>query len=95
VHTANLYQLYAYMQNLSLRDQKPIEGLLLYAQSGMALDLEYDLHGHKVRVRTVDLSAPPERIREDVLRSCLDDTTASEAIRQLSGNDPISAWQAA
>jgi len=59
------------------------------------LDLEYEVHGNKVHVHTIDLTAPPDQIREDVLRSCLDPVTAAQAIGQLPGKHPVGSPQAA
>lgn len=57
VHAANLYQLLAYLQNLPPTPGQSRDGLLLYPTTGRELDLSYVLHGHRVRVATVDLAA--------------------------------------
>jgi hypothetical protein len=45
----------------------PIEGILLYPVVGRSIDLRYRLHGHPVRVATVDLNRPWEEIRTRLL----------------------------
>ncbi len=56
VHAANLYQLLAYLTNQEPQPGQSLEGLLLYPTTGRELHLNYVLHGHPVRVATVDLA---------------------------------------
>lgn len=60
----HLYQLLTYCRALS--SDAPLPGMLLYAQSGAALNLELDLLGHAVSVRTLDLSAPWDQVEENL-----------------------------
>jgi 5-methylcytosine-specific restriction enzyme subunit McrC len=57
LHAPHLYQLFAYLRNLAVRDGqgKLLEGMLLYPTVDRELDLQYTVHGHPVRVATVDL----------------------------------------
>jgi 5-methylcytosine-specific restriction enzyme subunit McrC len=69
LHAAHLYQLFAYLSNLAAR-AKPgqrLEGMLLYPTVDRELDLRYVLHGHPVRVATVDLNRPWVDIRMRML----------------------------
>lgn len=62
----HLYQVLAYCRALS-HPEEPLPGLLLYAESGAPLHLDYVLLGHKVAVRTLDLSLRWDAV-EDALR---------------------------
>jgi 5-methylcytosine-specific restriction enzyme subunit McrC len=66
VRSAHLYQLLAYLRNVS--SDLPAEGLLLYPPiSGDELNLDFVLLGHRVRVCTVDLSCPWRDIHNRLL----------------------------
>ncbi len=54
----NLYQLFAYLRNDAIADPDLVlaDGMLLYPQVGQVLDATYVVHGHQVRLATVDLS---------------------------------------
>ncbi|QEL13159.1 5-methylcytosine restriction system specificity protein McrC [Limnoglobus roseus] len=67
VHAANLYQLLAYLQNQEAKPGQSLEGLLLYPTTGRELDLNYVLHGQRVRVATVDLAAEWQAIHARML----------------------------
>jgi 5-methylcytosine-specific restriction enzyme subunit McrC len=57
VHSAHLYQLYAYLKNIEHRDgsDQCAEGMLLYPVVDQQLRLSYEFPGHRMRVCTVDL----------------------------------------
>jgi 5-methylcytosine-specific restriction enzyme subunit McrC len=59
----HLFQLAAYLQNLGAAS----EGILLYPTAGIAVDQQYELHGHRFRVATVDLSCTWPRIASSLL----------------------------
>jgi 5-methylcytosine-specific restriction enzyme subunit McrC len=69
VHSQNLYQLFTYLRNLAPATDsgRPIEGILLYPTVDTTLDLRFTIHGHPVRVATVDLNAPWTAIRTRLL----------------------------
>jgi len=58
VRSGHLYQLFAYLRNLDLKGEPDVrtEGILLYPLVDTPLDLRYNIHGHRVRVATVDLA---------------------------------------
>jgi 5-methylcytosine-specific restriction enzyme subunit McrC len=55
----NLYQLFAYLRNDAVvaADAPLAEGMLLYPQVQQTLDATYAVHGHRVRLATLDLAA--------------------------------------
>jgi 5-methylcytosine-specific restriction enzyme subunit McrC len=62
VNSSHLYQLFAYLQNLAAKDNRAIDGLLLYAQAEQEVLLDLIMFGHEVRAATVNLAASPEVI---------------------------------
>jgi 5-methylcytosine-specific restriction enzyme subunit McrC len=70
LRSAHLYQLCTYLRNLaqggSERDRE-IEGILLYPTAGTELDQSYRLHGHRVRVKTLNLNQPWTGIEHEML----------------------------
>lgn len=65
----HLYQLTAYLRNLEGRSgpDQSAQGILLYPTVGESLHCTYTLHGHKVRVATLDLNQPWQNIEEELL----------------------------
>ncbi|MFC1779443.1 5-methylcytosine-specific restriction endonuclease system specificity protein McrC [Thermodesulfobacteriota bacterium] len=74
IHSAHLYQLTAYLKNLEARAAPDNEasGLLLYPFSGRRVDLEYNMQGHSVGAKTLDLSVNWTNIRSQ-LRQIVDE----------------------
>lgn len=61
----HLYQLYGYLGAAQKRyPEHTIEGLLLYARVGQDFGATVKLHGHTVRVRTVDLGLQWPQLRQ-------------------------------
>jgi 5-methylcytosine-specific restriction enzyme subunit McrC len=68
VHSNNMYQLFAYLQNLSSSDsQRESEGILVYPQIDKELSLEFKLHGKRIRICTVNLNSTPNEITSRLL----------------------------
>jgi 5-methylcytosine-specific restriction enzyme subunit McrC len=72
-HSGNLYQLYSYLKNdaASTPELVPAEGLLLYPQTGAALDAQFQIQQHRVKIATVDLSQPWKEV-DARLRAIID-----------------------
>jgi 5-methylcytosine-specific restriction enzyme subunit McrC len=70
IHSANLYQLFAYLDNLEPVDkwEKPCEGILLYPTTDKELDLRYNIKGHTVSIRTINLNQDWQQIHESLLK---------------------------
>ena len=58
IRSGHLYQLHAYLTNLEQETPQDwvVEGILLYPVVDRNLDLHYRIHGHSVRVATLDLN---------------------------------------
>ena len=67
--SGHLYQLFAYLKNQPSRniDSSP-EGILLYPVVNQELDLVYQLPGHKVSIKTINLNQPWPNIKADLLK---------------------------
>ena len=63
----HLYQIFAYLKNLSIDEDYLLSGLLLYPENGVKINSTYILHGHKVCMRTLDLHKPHTQIHESML----------------------------
>jgi 5-methylcytosine-specific restriction enzyme subunit McrC len=68
IHSGNLYQLYAYVSNLAIREdkQRAVEGILVYPTVNREVDLEYEIQGCRMRVVTIDLNQHWSEIRTDL-----------------------------
>ncbi|QDV73855.1 5-methylcytosine restriction system specificity protein McrC [Botrimarina mediterranea] len=69
LHSSHLYQLTAYLQNKS-RDQgwATVEGILLYPAVNHQLDLDFELLGHRIGIKSIDLDRPWSDIHNGLLR---------------------------
>ena len=74
LRSSHLYQLCAYLRNLegNAEPDRQADGILLYPTVGITLDQSYRLHGHWVRIKTLDLNQPwieIERVMLSLLQS--------------------------
>lgn len=69
VRSAHLYQLYAYLKNVAIKTggHSEVEGLLIYPLTMRALELDLRIHGHRIRVNTLDLNQDWPQIHADLL----------------------------
>ena len=69
IHSGNLYQMFAYLKNLQCAESgsRKVEGVLLYPTVSQTLDLEYLVHGQRLRVATLDLNAHWKQISQRLL----------------------------
>jgi len=65
----NLYQVYAYLRTQEdLSDvNRAAEGILLYPTTGLDIDSTMKVQGHKIRVATVNLNDPWEKIEKRLI----------------------------
>lgn len=73
VHSANLYQLFSYLSNLEKREgpDAVARGTLVYPTVEKSAHLKYELERHHVQIRTLNLAADWQDIREE-LESLMD-----------------------
>jgi 5-methylcytosine-specific restriction enzyme subunit McrC len=69
IHSPNLYQLYAYLDNLEPTDElmEKCEGILMYPTTEKELDLQYLIKGHPVSIRTINLNQDWPKIHQRLL----------------------------
>lgn len=60
VHSANLYQIFAYVKNQEAAQDGPVSGMLLYAKTEAAIapDFTFGITGNQISVKTLDLNKP-------------------------------------
>lgn len=65
LHSANLYQIFAYVKNQDKKHSGKVAGLLLYAKTDEAItpDCAFTIDGNKIGAKTLDLSADFRVIR--------------------------------
>jgi len=70
IHSAHLYQLFAYLKNMESRGgtDATAEGILLYPAVESTLRLSYEMHGHTLRICTIDLAQGWHEIRQELLQ---------------------------
>ncbi|WP_099335650.1 McrC family protein [Clostridium cadaveris] len=64
----NLYQIYAYVQNIKKDKYKKVVGALLYSLTGEALNLKYNICGYDFYVFSIDLNKPWRDIHNRLLQ---------------------------
>lgn len=69
IRSNHLYQLSSYLTNIQRRhsSRELVEGILLYPTVGNPLDLHFKIHGHKIRIYTLNLDREWSFIKEDLL----------------------------
>jgi 5-methylcytosine-specific restriction enzyme subunit McrC len=65
IRSDHLYQLYAYLKNCKSQSGPP-EGILLYPTTSQSLDIAFDMGGNKLRVRTLQLNQPWQKIHAEL-----------------------------
>lgn len=69
IHSSNLYQMFSYLKNLEVRGGNDFsaDGMLLYPVVSQVISHSYDMHGHKIRIETIDLAQNWETISDSLL----------------------------
>jgi 5-methylcytosine-specific restriction enzyme subunit McrC len=69
IRSQHLYQLFSYIKNLESKhgSELEIQGALLYPVVNYELDSTYEMHGHVLRVISVDLNKPWNTIHNQLL----------------------------
>lgn len=70
VHSANLYQLMAYLRGTDSKPQshRAIEGILVYPVGMQAAELSYTIDGYPIRIYTLNLGQHWRDIEQDLLK---------------------------
>ena len=69
VSAENLYQIHTYLSSLENKEYPDTiaEGLLLYPVNGYQVDLEWNISGHNVQVKTLNLGKDWRSIHRNLL----------------------------
>lgn len=69
LNSNNLYQIFSYLKNSECKGEvhKNSEGILLYPKVDEEINLEYVIQGHKVKIKTIDLSSEWNVIYKELL----------------------------
>jgi 5-methylcytosine-specific restriction enzyme subunit McrC len=69
IRSDHLYQLFAYLTNCKSRSdgQSPPEGILLYPTAAQSVELSYVIGGHTLKIRTLLLNQPWQKIHAELL----------------------------
>lgn len=70
IKTQNLYQLYAYLNNDPDRHHYQMEGILLYPEVDKPIDIDYNIQGNIIKIKTINLNQKWQGI-EDRLKCIL------------------------
>lgn len=64
LHSNNLYQIFTYVKNMDIKDDREVSGMLLYAKTEEKIqpDHNYKMSGNQISVKTLDLNQEFERI---------------------------------
>ena len=67
-HSANLYQILAYVKNMDIEQSGNVSGMLLYARTNESItpDAELSIMGNRISVRTLNLNESFEHIRQQL-----------------------------
>ncbi len=68
--SSHVYQLYAYLKNLEIKHQSQVSGMIIYPENGKKIHSLYNLQGHNVLIKTVNLAMDPIEIEKDLIE-CL------------------------
>lgn len=66
--SGHLYQLFAYLKNQPRVKEVKTAGILLYPVVNQELDLLYELSGHQISIKTINLNQPWQNIKADLLK---------------------------
>jgi 5-methylcytosine-specific restriction enzyme subunit McrC len=90
IHSANLYQLFAYLKNLEGRGGSDANaaGMLLYPTVSQSARLHYRIHDHSVSVCTVNLANDWKDLRAELLGLVSHLGQSAVAVEEYRQDDP-------
>lgn len=70
IHSANLYQIFAYVKNWNAKEDEIVMGMLLYARTEDEIQPNhgYQMSGNQIYVQTLDLNCKFDKIKEQLDR---------------------------
>ena len=69
----HLYQIFSYLKNLEARGYPydSAEGILLYPTVQSEVDASFAVQGHRINVRTIDLTLPSDELKRNLLATLI------------------------
>jgi 5-methylcytosine-specific restriction enzyme subunit McrC len=67
IRSEHLYQMFSYLQNVYLGQNKSCEGIILYPTIDEDINLSYLIHGQKISIKTINLNRNWQLIHNDLL----------------------------
>lgn len=71
--SAHINQLFVYLKNLEIRDKSILSGMIIYPENGKKIDSTYNIQGHRVCIKTINLEVSPQDINDQMMamfKSC-------------------------
>lgn len=69
--SAHINQLFVYLKNLEIKDKGILSGMIIYPENGKKIDSTYNIQGHRVSLKTVNLEATAQEINDQMLESLI------------------------
>lgn len=66
--SAHINQLFVYLKNLEIKDKSVLSGMIIYPENGEKIDSVYNIQGHRVLIKTVDLNLSAQQINNQMLK---------------------------
>ena len=67
--SSHINQLFVYLKNLEIKDKSILSGMIIYPENGEKIDSVYNIHGHKVCIKTINLESSPQEISSQMIHS--------------------------
>ena len=67
--SAHINQLFVYIKNLEIKDKSILSGMIIYPENGEKIDSTYNIQGHRVSIKTINLESTPQEINDQMLES--------------------------
>ncbi len=69
--SAHINQLFVYLKNLGIKDKCILSGMIIYPENGEKIDSTYNIQGHRVSIKTINLDATAQEINDQMLESLI------------------------
>jgi 5-methylcytosine-specific restriction enzyme subunit McrC len=67
--SAHINQLFVYLKNLEIKDKSILSGMIVYPENGEKIDSTYNIQGHRVSIKTINLESSPQEINDQMIMS--------------------------
>jgi hypothetical protein len=67
--SAHINQLFVYLKNLEIKDKSILSGMIIYPENGEKIDSTYNIQGHRVSIKTINLESNPQEINDQMIAS--------------------------